>query len=60
MKRIFFAAAAVLFISGGITWAEKGELETGLADAKKALRLEPANKSYQSIVAFLEEQLATR
>jgi hypothetical protein len=30
MKRIFFAVAVVLFVTGGISWAEKGELHGGI------------------------------
>jgi Flp pilus assembly protein TadD len=51
---------AQAYSNRGVTWAEKGELESGLNDAKKALSLEPKNKSYQSIVAYLEEQIANQ
>jgi hypothetical protein len=50
---------AQAYSNRGLTWAEKGELELGLTDAKNALRLEPKNKLYQSIVAYMEEQIAS-
>jgi tetratricopeptide (TPR) repeat protein len=51
---------AQAYINRGITWAETGDLERGLIDARKALSLEPKNKSYQSIVAFLEDQIESK
>jgi tetratricopeptide (TPR) repeat protein len=54
------ARYAQAYINRGITWAETGDLERGLIDAKKALSLEPKNRSYQKIVAFLEDQIGSK
>ena len=48
---------AKAYSNRGIAWAEKRKPEQGLNDAKKALSLEPKNKSYQDIVVFLEDQI---
>jgi hypothetical protein len=54
------AGYAQAYCNRGITWAETGDLERGLNDAQKALSLEPKNRSYQKIVAFLKDQIGSK